>query len=118
MMKVKVFEVEKNGKISFTKNELEKLLNEVYDSGYDDGKRSNNYWTWTSPYKWDTTPYCSSTTTATNATINPTPTLGETFTYTGPTPKIKYEPTYDPYEITCTHANIGGEALNATGEKK
>ena len=107
-MKVKVFEVEKNGKISFTKNELEKLLNEVYDSGYEDGKRSSNYWTWTSPYKWEAPYY--TTTTATNATITPTSTL---------TPeKIKYEPTYDPYEITCTHANIGGETLNATGEKK
>lgn len=103
-MKVKVFEIEKNGKISFTKNELEKLLNEVYDSGYEDGKRANNYWTWTSPYKWDTIT-CG---TATNATINPTPTLNPN--------TIKYEPTYNPYEITCTKANLGGEAHNAIGD--
>lgn len=36
--------------MSFTQEELEKLLNEVYRGGYDDGKRANNYWTWTSPY--------------------------------------------------------------------
>lgn len=100
-MKVKVFEFDKNGKISFTKNELEKLLNEVYDSGYDDGKRSSNYWTWTSPYRYDTIT-CG---TATNATIT-----------TSTPDKIKYEPTYNPYEITCTHANIGGEAHNSIGD--
>ena len=48
-MKVKVFETDKNGKISFTKDELEKLLNEVYDSGYTDGK--NSTYVWSSPYK-------------------------------------------------------------------
>lgn len=49
-MQVKVFKFDKNGKVSFTQAELEKLLNEVYRGGYDDGKRANNYWTWTSPY--------------------------------------------------------------------
>ena len=49
-MQVKVFQFDKNGKVSFTQAELEKLLNEVYNGGYWDGKRSNNYWTWTSPY--------------------------------------------------------------------
>ena len=49
-MKVKVFECDKNGKISFTKRELENLLNEIYNNGYTDGKASNNYyWTWTYP---------------------------------------------------------------------
>lgn len=111
-MKVKVFEIEKNGKISFTKNELEKLLNEVYDSGYEDGKRSNNYWTWTSPYKWDNI-----TCTATNATINPPPKLPNTITYGDSVPKVKYEPTYEPYEISTTKANISmGEVHNAIGD--
>ena len=49
-MQVKVFKFDKNGKVSFTQAELEKLLNEVYNGGYSDGKRASNYWTWTSPY--------------------------------------------------------------------
>lgn len=49
-MQVKVFKFDKNGKVSFTQAELEKLLNEVYRGGYNDGKYSNYYWTWTSPY--------------------------------------------------------------------
>lgn len=49
-MVVKVFEFNKNHKIEFTREELENLLNEVYNSGYSDGKWSNNSWTWASPY--------------------------------------------------------------------
>lgn len=48
-MKVKVFQSNHNGKIEFTRAELEKLLNEVYTDGYNEGKNSNT-WTWTSPY--------------------------------------------------------------------
>ena len=48
-MKVKVFETNHNGKIEFTRAELEKLLNEVYADGYKEGKDSRS-WTWTSPY--------------------------------------------------------------------
>ena len=48
-MKVKVFESNHNGKIEFTRAELEKLLNEVYTDGYNEGKNSHS-WTWTSPY--------------------------------------------------------------------
>jgi hypothetical protein len=47
-MKVKVFQINSNGKIEFTRAELEKLLNEVYDGGFRDGEKST--WTWTSPY--------------------------------------------------------------------
>ena len=47
-MKVKVFQSNHNGKIEFTRAELEKLLNEVYTDGYNEGKSS--HWTWTSPY--------------------------------------------------------------------
>ena len=47
-MKVKVFQSNRNGKIEFTRAELEKLLNEVYTDGYNEGKSS--HWTWTSPY--------------------------------------------------------------------
>ena len=48
-MKVKVFETNHNGKIKFTRAELEKLLNEVYTEGYRDGESSGS-WTWTKPY--------------------------------------------------------------------
>ena len=44
-MIVKVFQTNKNGKIEFTKEELETLLNEVYWDGY----RNNSIWTWTTP---------------------------------------------------------------------
>ena len=55
---IKVFTLNKNGKIELTKKELEQLLNESYWEGY----RSNkNYWTYTSPntpYEWlSNTPY-------------------------------------------------------------
>ena len=59
-MKVKVFESNHNGKIEFTRAELEKLLNEVYNDGYNEGKSS--HWTWTSP-SISTTPYYASTST-------------------------------------------------------
>ena len=42
---VKVFTTNSNGKIEFTKDELEILLNEVWRDGY---YTSNSYW-WTSP---------------------------------------------------------------------
>lgn len=42
---VKVFTTNKDGKIEFTKEELEKLLNEVWNDGYN---KHGSYW-WTSP---------------------------------------------------------------------
>ena len=48
-MIVKVFETNNNGKIEFTRKDLEKLLNEIYNDGYREGKDSHS-WTWTSPY--------------------------------------------------------------------
>lgn len=52
-MKVKVFQSNSHGKIEFTRTELERLLNEVYDGGFRDGEaaqREKSTWTWTSPY--------------------------------------------------------------------
>ena len=48
---VKVFTTNEHGKIEFTKQELETLLNEVWNDGYN---RHSSYW-WTSPTI--TTPY-------------------------------------------------------------
>ena len=49
---VKVFTTNKNGKIEFTKEEIEELLNEVWRDGYN----ANHTYTWTSPWI-STTPY-------------------------------------------------------------
>ena len=67
-MKVKVFQPNPNGKIEFTRAELEKLLNEVYSDGYREGEYSakSQNWTWTSPSL--TMPYCD--TSATNVIDN------------------------------------------------
>lgn len=47
---VKVFTTNSNGKIEFTKDELEKVLNEVWQDGHNS---ASSYW-WSSP---TTTPY-------------------------------------------------------------
>lgn len=48
-MKVKVFYPNREGKIEFTRQELEKLLDEVYREGQKDCNCSKS-WTWTAPY--------------------------------------------------------------------
>lgn len=86
----KVFKLNENGKIEFSKKELDALLDEVYKEGYKDGKESHH--TWTSPYSdWWRYPYYStiSTATSTNAgdisvTNNP-----YTITYTKDTEATK-----------------------------
>lgn len=62
-MKVKVFTKNQNGKIEFTEDELRKLLDEIYNEGYWNGK-GNNY-IYTTPYTY-TYPYtlCSTSTTS------------------------------------------------------
>lgn len=52
----KVFKLNKNDKIEFTKDELKSLLDEVYKEG---GKENNdkNYY-WTPPYNWPNWVYC------------------------------------------------------------
>ena len=74
-MKIRVFSTNERGKIEFTKDELEKLLNEVYSEG------RNSYVSITTPSypSWTVTPYCNTidsskitlnngTSTVTNAT--------------------------------------------------
>lgn len=43
-MKVKVFTLNENKKIEFTQEELEKLLDEVYEDGVTEGKKSNYFY--------------------------------------------------------------------------
>lgn len=38
-MRIKIFIPNNNGKLEFTKEELEKLLEEAYQEGYDDGSK-------------------------------------------------------------------------------
>ena len=47
-MKIKVFCPNVNGKLEFTREELENLLNEAYSDGYRDGSCSR-IWTYTYP---------------------------------------------------------------------
>ena len=56
-MKIKVFEINNNGKIEFTREELEKLLNDTYAEGQRNCNCGSNI-TWTNPY---ITPYVSTT---------------------------------------------------------
>jgi hypothetical protein len=66
-MKIRVFNTNHNGKIEFTKAELEKLLNEIYAEGQNDCNCSHI--TWTNPY---ITPYINDSTT-TNASTDSAP---------------------------------------------
>lgn len=68
-MKVKVFQTNPNGKIEFTRAELEKLLNEVYSDGYRGGESDarSRTWTWTSPYLTNTPYYGTISACSTNA---------------------------------------------------
>lgn len=59
-MKYKIFNLDENGRISFTKEELEKLLDEVYTNGYEQGLKKYVYCyptTHTEPYNPLTQPY-------------------------------------------------------------
>ena len=47
-MKIKIFYPNTNGKLEFTKEELESLLNEAYNDGYRDGNYCRT-WTYTYP---------------------------------------------------------------------
>ena len=90
-MSVKVFQTNSNGKIEFTRAELEKLLNDTYKEGHRDGenKANSNYWTWTAP----------------TLTSCPTITYGNTNTGT-----IRTTP--DSITVTCDNAKIDTDALS------
>lgn len=74
-MKIKIFYPNRDGMICLTKQELEKLLDEVYNEGYHDGRQTPSI-TWTTPYynNITTTPYLttSGTTTGNQYTITAT----------------------------------------------
>lgn len=75
MTKYKVFIPDKNGTLTFTKEELEHLLNEVYQEGYNDGNLKSLTITYgnsglnqSSPYI--NTPYYTTSTTVVDAELN------------------------------------------------
>lgn len=95
-MIVKVFQANEKGKIEFTRCELEKLLNEVYQNGYIDGEndmRKQSY-IWTSPYI--------TTTTLSNNSLSNIATNSDTAPIDNFTYEIK-----DPNNVIvdCTSAN-------------
>ncbi len=87
-MSIKVFQTNSNGKIEFTRAELEKLLNDTYKEGHRDGetKANNSYWTWTAPILTS----APSVTYDRNSTIRTTP---------------------DSATITCTNAEVDTDML-------
>ena len=79
-MKTRYFFLNKDGKVEFTKKELDKLLEDVYDEGYTAGKAygSITYYPSYVPYVpvWYNTPttktsevWCSGSTTSTSKTV-------------------------------------------------
>ena len=70
-MKVKIFYPNAQGKIEFTRAELEKLLNEIYEEGKRDCEKNHPY-TWASPFIYNTPRYSDSisSTTTIDKTIN------------------------------------------------
>lgn len=98
-MSVKVFQTNSNGKIEFTRAELEKLLNDTYKEGHRDGenKANSNYWTWTSPYIGSG---------ITNVTpLNGTSTVTYRDTLSTPTS------TSDSVTFSCDNAKVDAEGL-------
>ena len=96
-MSVKVFQTNSNGKIEFTRAELEKLLNDTYKEGHRDGenKANNSYWTWTSPYVGGG---------LTNVT--PLNTAGTAGTITCRTTDVINAPSTEGITITCNNATV------------
>lgn len=73
---IRTFTKNKDGKIEFTERELKKLLDEVYENGYQEGKNKStfvyttpNWWTWNNPNYYT---YCSSTNNSIDTTTKTT----------------------------------------------
>lgn len=117
-MKVKVFQPNSHGKIEFTREELEKLLNEVYDGGFHDGavaQREKSSWTWTSPYRYSDSITLTSSTNSTNTIDNHTRPIDKlTCTYDSATDKndtsVAKNATVDVAPISITLNNVDREA--------
>lgn len=117
-MKVKVFQPNSHGKIEFTRAELEKLLNEVYDAGFRDGEaaqREKSTWTWTSPYRYNDNITLTNGTNCTNTIDNHTQPIDKlTCTYDSATSindtSIAKNATIDVAPVSITLGNMDREA--------
>jgi len=81
-MKYKILQLDANGRISFTKEELEKLLDEVYNNGYEDGRKTCQY---TYPY-WYWKSYLTTTPNIVYTDKTTNPTLPNDYIYVGDDP--------------------------------
>lgn len=122
-MKVKVFYPNREGKIEFTRQELEKLLDEVYREGQKDCNCSKS-WTWTTPYYNDSL----TSNSATSATVS-TPNLSTATHTTGNTAIDNFEADttmndkeVKPYSITMkineADVNKAAEAIKTMLDQK
>ena len=105
-MKVKVFYPDKNGRISFTKKELQDLLDEVYREGYNDAKPY--YWTWTTPYVYGNWSNGTVTSTNTSSTLNSSNYSTATTTSSGKEGDVlqyHHAPEPEPYKIEFEDAS-------------
>ena len=108
-MMVKVFQSNANGKIEFTRAELEKLLNEVYNAGHDAGysEGKSNQWTWTSPYLSTST----STINATDSTSHSSNAI-DNLICNGATEAVKVttpiNKSKDSFTVTVTDSSVAG----------
>lgn len=98
----KTFKINKKGKIEFTKEELKKLLDEIYNEGYREG--SLQYYTYTTPWNWDHW-YTNPTTITTNTTTINTDITGNTATTNQPL-----------YKDQFTYINIGDDCIYSNEE--
>lgn len=95
----KVFKLNKDDKIEFTKDELKSLLDEVYREGGKDNNDNNKYYHWTPPYIWPSWVYCNGSLVANDSdshkiSINPVSTTTSTITTSstsGDTATINYK---------------------------
>lgn len=87
----------KNGKVDLTKDQLEKLLKQKYDEGYDDGKKIGNitytgcpYSYWSCPYRWTNQPSITWTSSNSSSSLDNTITCSDTITSNTGTVTINY----------------------------
>ena len=120
-MKVKVFQSNHNGKIEFTRAELEKLLNETYTDGFRDGEayqREKSSWTWTSPYRYNDN---ITLTNATNTTDHTQPIDKLTCTYDSATSNnntsIAKNATVDATPVSITMKQLSEEDKKRVNEE-
>lgn len=118
-MKVKFFYPDRDGNIKFTREQLEKLLNDIYDEGKEDGRREcRPYYYINSPSEPPTPIYYYNT---------PIWKYDSVTTTTSATPSIfniDYEPRFSSYDVYCTNEDAIGritldidrETISNTGD--